>query len=59
LGVCAGAFLAGHNRLVGVHPEAPATWRRGLPFSTPIDVDHAYAAMLINAALNRRWLPHD
>jgi glutamine amidotransferase-like uncharacterized protein len=45
--------------LVGVHPEAPATWRRGLAFSTPIDVDHAYAAMLIDAALNRTWLPHD
>jgi glutamine amidotransferase-like uncharacterized protein len=45
--------------LAGVHPEAPATWRRGLAFSTPIDVDHAYAAMLIDAALNRTWLPHD
>jgi glutamine amidotransferase-like uncharacterized protein len=45
--------------LVGVHPEAPPTWRRGLAFSTPIDVAHAYAAMLIEAALNRTWLPHD
>jgi hypothetical protein len=45
--------------LVGVHPEAPATWRRGLAFSTPIDVDNAYAAMLLDAALNRTWLPHD
>ena len=45
--------------LAGVHPEAPATWRRGLTFSTPIEVDHAYAAMLIDADLNRTWLPHD
>lgn len=45
--------------LAGVHPEAPAKWRRGLTFSTPIEVDHGYAATLIDAALNRRWLPHD
>lgn len=45
--------------LAGIHPEAPATWRRGLAFSTPIDVAHAYAATLIDAALNRTWLPHD
>ena len=45
--------------LAGVHPEAPAAWRRGLTFSTPIEVDHACAAMLIDAALNRTWLPHD
>lgn len=45
--------------LAGVHPEAPATWRRGLAFSTPVEVDHAYAATLIDAALNRTWLPHD
>ena len=44
--------------LSGVHPEAPASWRRGMTFTTPVDVDNAYAATLINAALNRTWLPH-
>jgi glutamine amidotransferase-like uncharacterized protein len=44
--------------LSGVHPEAPANWRRGMTFSTPASVDNAYAATLIDAALNRTWLPH-
>jgi len=44
--------------LSGVHPEAPAEWRRGLPFTTPVAADTAYAASLITAALNRTWLPH-
>jgi glutamine amidotransferase-like uncharacterized protein len=44
--------------LTGVHPEAPAGWRRGMEFRTPADTDHAYAAALIRAALNRQWLPH-
>jgi glutamine amidotransferase-like uncharacterized protein len=45
--------------LVGVHPEAPPSWRQRLAFSTPIEVGHAYAATVIDAALNRTWLPHD
>jgi hypothetical protein len=45
--------------LSGVHPEAPASWRRGLSFATPVSVDHAYAATLIRAALTRTFLPHD
>jgi hypothetical protein len=44
--------------LSGVHPEAPANWRHGMTFTTPVDVDNAYAATLIDAALNRTWLPH-
>ena len=44
--------------LCGVHPEAPASWRRGMSFSTPASVDNAYARTLIDAALNRRILPH-
>jgi glutamine amidotransferase-like uncharacterized protein len=44
--------------LSGVHPEAPADWRRGMAFKTPADADHAYAAALIRAALNRESLPH-
>ena len=44
--------------LSGVHPEAPANWRHGMTFTTPVNIDHAYAATLIRAALNRTWLPH-
>jgi glutamine amidotransferase-like uncharacterized protein len=44
--------------LSGVHPEAPASWRRGMTFRTPADVDNAYAATLIRAALNRLSLSH-
>jgi glutamine amidotransferase-like uncharacterized protein len=44
--------------LSGVHPEAPATWRRGMIFGTPASVDHAYAGRLVSAALNRTWISH-
>lgn len=44
--------------LSGVHPEAPANWRHGMTFTTPVSVDHAYAATLMRAALNRTRLPH-
>src|SRR5262249_17559212 len=42
--------------LSGVHPEAPASWRHGMTFTTPVSVDNAYAGTLINAALNRTRL---
>jgi glutamine amidotransferase-like uncharacterized protein len=44
--------------LSGVHPEAPASWRRGMTFHTPVSDDTAYARMLIVAALNRATLVH-
>ena len=44
--------------LCGVHPEAPAGWRRGMAFTTPASADTAYAWTLIHAALNRESLPH-
>jgi hypothetical protein len=44
--------------LSGVHPEAPANWRRGMAFTTPVSVDTAYAWTLIQAALKREPLPH-
>ena len=44
--------------LSGVHPEAPASWRRGMTFTTPVSVDTAYAWTLIHAALKRESLPH-
>jgi len=45
--------------LTGVHPEAPASWRRELSFTTPVDADHAYAVTIVRAALDRTWLPHE
>jgi len=56
--VVEGTFGRGWVVLSGVHPEAPASWRRGLKFTTPASVDNAYAATLIRAALNRISLPH-
>jgi len=44
--------------LTGVHPEAPANWRRGMAFNTPASDDTEYARMLILAALNRTTLSH-
>jgi glutamine amidotransferase-like uncharacterized protein len=51
-------FGSGWVILTGVHPEAPAGWRRGMSFTTPAGADNAYAGMLIQAALNRTLLPH-
>jgi hypothetical protein len=44
--------------LSGVHPEAPASWRTGMPFKTPLATDLAYAATLVTSALNGTSLPH-
>jgi hypothetical protein len=43
--------------LTGVHPEAPESWRGGMDFATPANVDNAYAMTLIRSALERRPLP--
>jgi glutamine amidotransferase-like uncharacterized protein len=53
-----GTFGSGWVILSGVHPEAPASWRRGMTFHTPASVDNAYAGTLIRAALNRISLSH-
>ena len=53
-----GTFGSGWVVLSGVHPEAPASWRRGMTFLTPASEDNAYAATLIRAALNRAPLSH-
>jgi hypothetical protein len=45
--------------LAGIHPEAPESWRRGMAFTTPASPSRAFAAALIDAALNRTLLPHD
>jgi hypothetical protein len=44
--------------LSGVHPEAPAGWRTGMNFFTPLDVDLAFAGTLVTSAMNRVTLPH-
>jgi glutamine amidotransferase-like uncharacterized protein len=53
-----GTFGSGWVVLSGVHPEAPASWWRGMNFRTPPAIDNAYAATLIRAALNRERLAH-
>jgi hypothetical protein len=42
----------------GVHPEAPASWRGSMVFTTPVSVDVAYAGTVVQAALNGTPLPH-
>ena len=44
--------------LCGFHPEAPASWRNGLTFTTSAAADNAYAGKLVTAALNGTSLPH-
>jgi glutamine amidotransferase-like uncharacterized protein len=56
--VVQGGFGKGWVVLTGVHPEAPESWRRGITFTTPVAASHAYAATLIDAAMNGRRLPH-
>ena len=53
-----GAFGRGFVIFTGVHLEAPANWRAGMPFTTPLSVDIAYAGTVIQAALNGTSLPH-
>lgn len=44
--------------LSGIHPEAPENWRKGMTFSTQVSACNAYAATLIEAALQGKELPH-
>jgi len=53
-----GSWGKGFVILSGVHPEAPASWRSGMHFNTPVDVDLAYAGTLVKAAMNHSALPH-
>jgi hypothetical protein len=53
-----GSWGQGFVVLSGLHPEAPASWRYGMTFFTPLDVDLAYARTLVHAALTRSMLPH-
>lgn len=56
--VVQGTFGQGSVILSGIHPEAPESWRRGLAFTTSAHASNAYAVVLIDAAVNRRRLPH-
>jgi glutamine amidotransferase-like uncharacterized protein len=56
--VAQGKFGSGSVLLLGIHPEAPDSWRDGLHFSTPGTDARAYAATLITAALNATPLQH-
>lgn len=53
-----GTFGKGWVILTGVHFEAPASWRAGLNFRSPADINNAQAATLIRAALNGESLAH-
>jgi hypothetical protein len=53
-----GSWGKGFVILSGVHPEAPASWRSGMHFNAPVDVDLAYAGTLVKAAMNHSMLPH-
>jgi hypothetical protein len=53
-----GYWGSGFVLLSAIHPEAPASWRYGMSFYTPLDVDLAFARTLVSAALNRTMLPH-
>jgi Biotin-protein ligase, N terminal len=44
--------------LSGFHPEAPASWRVGMTFTTSVAVDNTYAGTLVTAALTGTSLPH-
>lgn len=48
----------GFVMFTGVHLEAPASWRVGMNFTTPVSVDVAYAGTVIQAALDGTPLPH-
>ena len=56
--VAEGKSGSGWVILCGFHPEAPASWRGGLKFTTSAAVDNAYAGTLVTAALNGTSLPH-
>ena len=56
--VVQGTCGKGNVILTGIHPEAPANWRHGLTFTTPVRESHAYAVRRIDAALHGRRLPH-
>jgi len=53
-----GSYGSGWMVLTGIHAEAPESWRKEFHFSTSIENSHAYATMLIKAALEKTALRH-
>ena len=53
-----GSYGSGWVILTGIHPEAPAAWRKEFNFSTTIESSHKYAARLIKAAMLKTAMPH-
>jgi hypothetical protein len=49
--VVQGRFGAGWVLLSGIHAEAPASWRKGPGFDTPVRDTQAFAAALFRSAL--------
>ncbi len=56
--VVEGKSGAGWVILAGVHPEAPASWRWGMTFSSSVASNTTYAKTLVNAALHGTALAH-
>ena len=56
--IAEGKFGSGWVILSAVHPEAPASWRTGMNFTTSVATDQAYAATLVTYALTGSSLPH-
>jgi len=56
--IAEGTLGNGFVIFTGVHLEAPAGWREGMKFTTPLSVDVAYAGTVIQAALDGTSLPH-
>jgi hypothetical protein len=52
------AFGEGWVILCGVHPEAPASWRRNMTFSSTASAANDYAGILIGASLHGTRLRH-
>jgi glutamine amidotransferase-like uncharacterized protein len=53
-----GRFGKGRVILIGVHAEAPESWRGGMRFRTTARADNDYAAQLVRAALGGQALAH-
>ena len=53
-----GSVGKGRVILTGIHAEAPAGWRRGMAFNTPVSAGVAYARTLIVSTLDGATLSH-
>jgi hypothetical protein len=56
--IAEGQSGSGFVIFTGVHPEAPASWFGSLILTTPVSVDQAYAATVLQAALSGTPLAH-